>query len=165
MSWAVGCLTRENTQECRAVFTQCRAVCVDLFHFLLFLVTFFTARKFCKLIFIAERGKVCYFLLLFLLLVTFINYFLLLRMARVYILFIVRQEKGAPWFFSFFFKLLRWRGAEVNVFFPLHWKCGRRKSLHWPLKFHKSHKFETLLEGCIQNEFFSFCDGPIKPLW
>jgi len=33
MSWAVGCLTRENTQECQAVFAQCRAVFVDFFHF------------------------------------------------------------------------------------------------------------------------------------
>ncbi len=53
-----GCLTRKNTQECLAVF-------VDLFHFLLFLVTFFTRCKFCKLLFIVERGKVRYFLLLF----------------------------------------------------------------------------------------------------
>ncbi len=63
-------------------------VFVDFFHYLLLLV-FFTGCKFCKLFFTAERGKVCYFLLLFLLLVTFINYFLLLRRARVYIVFIV----------------------------------------------------------------------------
>jgi hypothetical protein len=65
-----GCLTRKNTQRCLAVF-------VDLFHFLLLLVTFFTGRKFCKLLFTSERGKVCYFLLLFLLVVTLNNYFLL----------------------------------------------------------------------------------------
>jgi len=53
------------------------AVFVDFFHFLLLLVTFFIGHKFCKLLSITERGKVCYFLLLFLLLVTFINYFLL----------------------------------------------------------------------------------------
>jgi len=53
------------------------AVFVDFFHFLLFLVTFFTTRKFWKLLFIVERGEVCYFLYLFLLLVTMINYFLL----------------------------------------------------------------------------------------
>ncbi len=47
------------------------------FTFLLLLVTFFTGRKFCKLLFTSERGKVCYFLLLFLLVVTLINYFLL----------------------------------------------------------------------------------------
>ncbi len=97
MPWAVGCLTRENTHECRAFF-------VDLFHFLLLLVTFFTARKFCKLLFIVERGKVCYFLLLFLLLVIFINYFLLLRRARVHILFIVQRGKGCTLnFFLLFF--------------------------------------------------------------
>jgi len=33
MPWAVGCLTRENTQECRAFFTQCRALFVDFFTF------------------------------------------------------------------------------------------------------------------------------------
>ncbi len=42
-----------------------------------------TICKFCKLLFTVERGKVCYFLLFFLLLVTLINYFLLLRRARV----------------------------------------------------------------------------------
>jgi hypothetical protein len=65
MPWAVGCLTRKNTLRCRAFFAQCRAIFVDLFHFLLLLVTFFTSRKFCKLLFTTERGKVCYFLLLF----------------------------------------------------------------------------------------------------
>jgi hypothetical protein len=75
------------------------AVFVDFFHFLLLFVTYFTARKFCKLLFIAERGKVCYFLLLFLLLVTLINYFLLLRRARVYIVFIVRRGKGCTLIF------------------------------------------------------------------
>jgi hypothetical protein len=65
MPWAVGCLTRKNTKQCRGVFAQCRALFVDLFHFLLLLVTFFTAYNFCKLLFIVERGKVRYFLLLF----------------------------------------------------------------------------------------------------
>jgi hypothetical protein len=37
------------------------AVFVDLFHFLLLFVTFFTGCKFCKLLFTPERGKVCYF--------------------------------------------------------------------------------------------------------
>ncbi len=53
------------------------AVFVDFFHYLLLLVTFFTGRKFCKLLFTGERGKVCYFLLFFLLVVTLNNYFLL----------------------------------------------------------------------------------------
>jgi hypothetical protein len=44
---------------------RCLAVFVDLFHFLLLLVTFFTGCKFCKLLFTVERGKVRYFLLLF----------------------------------------------------------------------------------------------------
>ncbi len=65
MLWAVGCLTRKNTVRCRAFLGECRAVFVDLFHFLLLLVTFFTGRNFCKLLFTSERGKVCYFLLLF----------------------------------------------------------------------------------------------------
>jgi hypothetical protein len=62
----VGCLTKKNRQECLAVF-------VDFFHFLLFFVIFFTICKFCNLLFTTERGKVCYFLLLFLLVVTLIN--------------------------------------------------------------------------------------------
>ncbi len=33
MPGAGGCLTGENTQECRAVFAQCWAVFVDFFHF------------------------------------------------------------------------------------------------------------------------------------
>ncbi len=53
------------------------AVFVDFFHFWLLLVIFFNGRKFCKLLFTGERGKVCYFLLLFLLVVTLNNYFLL----------------------------------------------------------------------------------------
>ncbi len=137
MPWAVGCLTRENTHECRAVFAQCRALFVDLFHFLLLLVIFFTARKFCKLFFTAERGKVCYFLLLFLLLVTFINYFLLLRRARVYILFIVRRGKGCTLNFFLLFFTVEGEGGGVNVFFPLHWKCGRRRGERgWKCIFH-----------------------------
>jgi hypothetical protein len=55
MPWAVGYLTGKNTQRCRAFLGECRAVFVDLFHFLLFLVTFFTGRKFCKLLFTSER--------------------------------------------------------------------------------------------------------------
>jgi hypothetical protein len=77
MPWAVGCLTRKNTLRCRAFLGECRAVFVDLFHFLLLLIIFFTGRKFCKLLFTGERGKVCYFLLFFLLVVTLNNYFLL----------------------------------------------------------------------------------------
>jgi hypothetical protein len=49
-------------------------------------------------------GKVCYFLLLFLLFVSFINYFLLLIEARgivVLYLFIVQGEGG--WKLMFFF--------------------------------------------------------------
>jgi len=65
MPWAVGCLTTKNTKECRAFFAQCWALFVDFFHFLLFLVTFFIARNFWKLLFTVERGKVCYFLYLF----------------------------------------------------------------------------------------------------
>jgi hypothetical protein len=92
MPWVVGCLTRKNTKECRDFFAQCQALFVDFFHFLLLLV-FFTTRNFYKLFFTVERGKVRYFLLLFLLFVTLINYFLLLRRARVYIVFIVRGGK------------------------------------------------------------------------
>jgi hypothetical protein len=57
MPWAVGCLTRKNILRCPAFFAQCRAVFVDLFHFLLLLV-------------------------IFLLFVRFVNYFLLLKGVR-----------------------------------------------------------------------------------
>jgi len=83
------------------------------------LLLFLLLRKFCKLLFTDEKGKVCYFLLLFLLLVTFINYFLLLRRARVYILFIVQggNLKGCTLiFFSFLFFIVEGEGVEVNVF-------------------------------------------------
>ncbi len=40
-------------------------VFVDFSYFLLLLVTIFIGRKFCKLLFTGERGKVCYFLLFF----------------------------------------------------------------------------------------------------
>ncbi len=53
------------------------AVFVDFFSFFVTFCYFFTARKFCKLLFTTERGKICYVLLIFLLLVTFNNYFLL----------------------------------------------------------------------------------------
>ncbi len=33
MPGAEGCLTRENTQECWAIFARCRAVFVDFFTF------------------------------------------------------------------------------------------------------------------------------------
>jgi hypothetical protein len=65
MPVASGCLTRKKTKRCLAVWARCLAVFVDFFHFLLLLVTFFIGRKFCKLLFTGERGKFCYFLLLF----------------------------------------------------------------------------------------------------
>ncbi len=56
----------------------------------------------------------------FLLFVTFINYFLLFRRARVYIVFIMRGGKGCTLiYFLFFFTIEGGRGAEVNVFFSL----------------------------------------------
>ncbi len=104
MPWAVGCLIRKNTQWCRAFLGECRAVFVDLFHFLLLFVTFFTGRKFCKLLFTGERGKVCYFLLLFLLLVTLNNNFLLGQEGQGEGLYLL-CEGGT------------WAGAGFRVFF------------------------------------------------
>ncbi len=64
--------------------------------FLLTLVTFFTGGKFCKLLFTGFRGKVCYFLLLFLLFVSFVNYFLLWRQGKgctlIFFLFLFTVE-------------------------------------------------------------------------
>jgi hypothetical protein len=59
-------------------------------------------------------------LLLFLLFVTFINYFLLLRKARVYIVFIVRGGKGYTLiFFLFFFFTVEGEGDGGECFFLL----------------------------------------------
>ncbi len=79
------------------------AVFVDFSYFLLLFVTFFTSRKFCKLFFTTERGKVCYFLLLFLLLVTLINYFLLCQEGQgLYCIHCV-TGKGCTLIFLLFF--------------------------------------------------------------
>jgi hypothetical protein len=67
-------------------------------------------------------------LLLFLLFVTFINYFLLLRRARVYIVFIVRGgERVSLYLFiliSFVVEREAWR---LMFFFLLHLTCARRR--------------------------------------
>jgi len=87
---------------------------------LLLLVTFFTGRKFCKLLFTTERGKVCYFLLLFLLLITLINDFLLCQEGHgLYCIHCATGERVHLDFSPSFFLLLRGRGVEVNVFFSL----------------------------------------------
>ncbi len=83
---ARGCLTAKKGAWCRAVLVRCGAVFVDLFHFLLLFVIFFIVRNFYKLLFIAKTGVK---FVTFLLFVIFLNYFLLLRRARVYIVFIV----------------------------------------------------------------------------
>ncbi len=87
---------------------------------------FFTARNFCKLFFYCSRFIVCYFLLLCLLLVSFINYFLLLRRARGIVLlylFIVQGE-GVCLDFFFFKCFYCWGGGGVEVyvfFFSFIW--------------------------------------------
>jgi hypothetical protein len=53
---AGGCLTTKKGGWCGVVLVRCGPVFVDLFHFWLLLVTFFTVRKFYKLLFIAETG-------------------------------------------------------------------------------------------------------------
>jgi hypothetical protein len=62
---AGGCLTTKKGAWCGAVLARCGAFFVDLFHFLLLFVTFFTARKFYKLLFTAKTGvkfvTFCYF--------------------------------------------------------------------------------------------------------
>jgi hypothetical protein len=92
------------------------------------------------------------FLLIFLLFISFVTYFLLLKGVRFVtfcyfftvcnfhkLLFIVEKGQGLYSihcvtgenvhfdFFPYFFLLLRGRGVEVNVFFFLHLTCGRRK--------------------------------------
>ncbi len=62
---AGGCLTTKKGAWCGAVLARCGAFFVDIFHFLLLFVTFFTARKFYKLLFPAKTGvkfvTFCYF--------------------------------------------------------------------------------------------------------
>ncbi len=73
-----------------------------------------------------------HYLLFFILFVTFINYFLLLRMARGIILlylFIVQGEgvRLYIWFFKFLLLLREKRGTNKCFFFSLlHLTCGRR---------------------------------------
>jgi hypothetical protein len=62
---AGGCLIAKKGTWCEAVLVRCGAVFVDLFHFLLLFVTFFTVRNFYKLLFTVETGvkfvTFCYF--------------------------------------------------------------------------------------------------------
>ncbi len=56
MRGAGGCLTAKKGARCGAILLRCGVVFVDLFHFLLLFVTFFTAHNFYKLLFTAEIG-------------------------------------------------------------------------------------------------------------
>ncbi len=89
---------------------------------MLLFVTFFIARNFYKLLFIAET-RVRF--VTFLLFVTFINYFLLLKRARVYGVFIVQggefKSVQVDFFPSIFFYCRGFRGVEVNAFFFLRY--------------------------------------------
>ncbi len=82
------------------------------------MLLFFTARNFYKLLFTAETGVR---FVTFLLFVIFINYFLLLRRARVYGVFIVKggelKSVQVDFFPFIFFYCRGFRGVEVNVFF------------------------------------------------
>ncbi len=106
MLWAMGCLTRKNILRCLAFLAQCRAVFVDLFHFLLLFVTFllfvsfvsyflllkgvrfvnfcyfFTACNFCKLFFIVQAS----------LFVTFYYFFTACNFHKLF--FIVEKGQG-----------------------------------------------------------------------
>jgi hypothetical protein len=92
------------------------------FFFLFFSLfdTFFTARNFYKLLFTAETGVR---FVTFLLFITFINYFLLLRRARVYGVFIVQggELKSVQVdFFPFIFFIVEGLGGwKLTFFFPL----------------------------------------------
>ncbi len=77
---AGGCLTTKKGAWCGAVLVRCGAVFVDLFHFLLLFVTFFTVRKFYKLLFIAETG------------VKFVTFFTVCNFLKL--LFILRRARG-----------------------------------------------------------------------
>jgi hypothetical protein len=78
---------------------------------LLFLLIFFIACNFCKLLFIIEGGKV------------------------IYLFFNCLGEGVHLDFFKFFYLLLRGRGVEVNVFFLLFSTCGRGRGLVFFFKF------------------------------
>ncbi len=88
---------------------------------MLLFVTFFIARNFYKLLFTIETGVR---FVTFLLFVTFINYFLLLRRARVYGVFIVQggelKSVQVDFFPSIFFTVEGLGGWKLTYFFPLY---------------------------------------------
>ncbi len=92
---------------------------------MLLLVTFFTGRKFCKLLFTGKRGKFCYFLLFF----TGCNFDKLLftvekgQGERFYSLCEGGNLKGCKLIFFLFILLLRGRGWKLMFFFP---RCMKR---------------------------------------
>jgi len=71
-----------------------------------------------------------HFLLLFLLFVTFVNYFLLLKGTRGVVLFcffIVQGESMRLDFILFLIYCWKGRGVDINVFFLFHLTCGRKR--------------------------------------
>ncbi len=129
MPWAVGCLTGENTKECRVVFAQCRVFFFWLFSLLIILVTFFIARKFCKLLFTVERGMFVLFCYFFLLLVSFRKLLFTVEKGQgLYWVDCARGGfRGAAWCIFLFFIFYCWGGRGNGYIFPprymgLGWK-------------------------------------------
>jgi len=98
---AGGCLTTKKGTWCGAVLVRCRAIFLDLFHFLLLFVTFFTAHKFYKLLLTTETGvkfvtffTVCNFLKLF---------FTVEKGQGLYCIHCARGERVCLHFFPFLF--------------------------------------------------------------
>jgi hypothetical protein len=76
MPMAVGCLTMKKECDAWLFLHDASLFLLTLVTFSYFLLLFFTGGKLYSLLFTGEKGKVCYFLLLFLLLVIFMYYFL-----------------------------------------------------------------------------------------
>jgi hypothetical protein len=119
MRGAGGCLTARKGAWCGAVLVRCGAVFVDLFHFLLLFVTFFTVRNFYKLLFTVKTGvkfvTFCYFF-------TVCNFFKLLftieKGQGLYCIHCARGERVPLAFFPFFFFFLGGGlGVHLDAFF------------------------------------------------
>ncbi len=82
------------------------------------MLLFFNICKFCKLLFIVERGKVCYFLLLFFIDCNFQQLLFTIEKGQgLYSIHCATGERVQVDFFPFVFLLLKGRGVKVNVFF------------------------------------------------
>ncbi len=100
---------------------------------------------------------------IFLLLVTFINYFLLLRKAKgIILLYLLHCLKGAsaPWFFFYFFYCWRGGGWRLMFFSPLYIWSGHyaHKVAGWRLFDHQKPNVMPGYSSVMPGFFFDFFD-------